>query len=154
MFSKTCEYAIRASIFIATQSFNDIRVTVKDIAEKTNSPQSFTAKILQILAKNNLVHSVKGIGGGFEIPKEIMNQINLSQIVKAIDGDSLFTCCGLGLGKCSEIHHCSVHEKFKEIRSEIVDMLNNTNLEELALGIKSGDSFLSNYEEENLAPAD
>ena len=34
----------------------------------------------------------------------------------------------------------------KEIRSEIVDMLNKTNLEELALGIKSGDSFLSNYE--------
>ena len=154
MFSKTCEYAIRASIFIATQSYHDKRVTVKDIAERIDSPQSFTAKILQILAKNNLVHSVKGIGGGFEIPKEIMSQINLSQIVKAIDGDSLFTCCGLGLGKCSEIHHCSVHEKFKEIRSEIVDMLNNTNLEELALGIKSGNSFLSNYEEENLASSE
>jgi Rrf2 family protein len=154
MFSKTCEYAIRASIFIATQSFHDKRVTVKDISVKIDSPQSFTAKILQILAKNNLVHSAQGIGGGFEIPKEIMNQINLSQIVKAIDGDSLFTCCGLGLGKCSEIHHCSVHEKFKEIRSEIVDMLNNTNLEELALGIKSGNSFLSNYEEENLASAE
>lgn len=154
MFSKTCEYAIRASIFIATQSFQDKRVTVKDISVKIDSPQSFTAKILQILAKNNLVHSVQGIGGGFEIPKEIMNQINLSQIVKAIDGDSLFTCCGLGLGKCSEIHHCSVHEKFKEIRSEIVDMLNNTNLEELALGIKSGNSFLSNYEGENLTSAE
>lgn len=151
MFSKTCEYAIRASIFIATQSFNDKRVTVKDIAEKIDTPQSFTAKILQILAKNNLVHSVQGIGGGFEIPKEIMHQIKLSQIVIAIDGDSIFTCCGLGLGKCSEIHHCSVHEKFKEIRSEIVDMLNYTNLEELALGIKSGTSFLSNFGEEGLA---
>lgn len=154
MFSKTCEYAIRASIFIATQSFNDKRVTVKDIAEKIDTPQSFTAKILQILAKNNLVHSVQGIGGGFEIPKEIMNQIKLSQIVIAIDGDSIFTCCGLGLGKCSEIHHCSVHEKFKEIRSEIVDMLNYTNLEELALGIKSGKSFLSNFGEESLASTD
>jgi Rrf2 family iron-sulfur cluster assembly transcriptional regulator len=154
MFSKTCEYAIRASIFIATQSFHDKRVTVKDIAERIDSPQSFTAKILQILAKNNLVHSVKGIGGGFEIPKEIMNQIKLSHIVIAIDGDALFTCCGLGLGKCSEIHHCSVHEKFKEIRSEIVAMLIETNLEELALGIKSGNSFLSNYEEENLVSAE
>lgn len=154
MFSKTCEYAIRASIFIATQSFHDKRVTVKDISERIDSPQSFTAKILQILAKNNLVHSVKGIGGGFEIPKEIMNQIKLSQIVIAIDGDSIFTCCGLGLGKCSEIHHCSVHEKFKEIRQELVSMLVETNLEELALGVKSGNSFLSNYEEENLTSAE
>ncbi len=149
MFSKTCEYAIRASIFIASQSYQNRRVTVKDIAEKIDSPKSFTAKILQILAKNNLVHSVKGIGGGFEIPKEIMNQIKLSQIVIAIDGDSIFTCCGLGLGKCTEIHHCSVHEKFKDIRSEIIDMLVNTNLEELALDIKSGDSFLNKNDCEN-----
>jgi Rrf2 family protein len=144
MFSKTCEYAIRASIFIATQSYQNKRVTIKEIAEKIDSPKSFTAKILQILAKNNLVYSVQGIGGGFEIPKEIMTEIKLSQIVIAIDGDSIFTCCGLGLGKCSEIHHCSVHEKFKEIRDEIVAMLVNTNLEELALGIKSGISFLNN----------
>ncbi|HSN48847.1 MAG TPA: Rrf2 family transcriptional regulator [Flavobacterium sp.] len=144
MFSKTCEYAIRASIFIASQSYQDKRVTVKNIAEKIDSPQSFTAKILQILVKSNLVYSVQGIGGGFEIPKEILKQITLSKIVTAIDGDSIFTCCGLGLGKCSEIHHCSVHEKFKEIRCEIVKMLVETNLEELALGIKSGDSFLNN----------
>jgi Rrf2 family iron-sulfur cluster assembly transcriptional regulator len=150
MFSKTCEYAIRASIFIASQSYLGKRVTVKDIAEKIDSPKSFTAKILQILAKNNLVHSVQGIGGGFEIPKEILNQIKLSQIVTAIDGDSIFTCCGLGLGKCSEIHHCSVHEKFKDIRSEIVSMLVNSNLEELAMDIKSGDSFLNNSDRENL----
>lgn len=142
MFSKTCKYAIRASIFIATQSYQGKRVTVKDIAEKIDSPKSFTAKILQTLAKNNLVHSIKGIGGGFEIPKEILSQIKLSQIVTAIDGDSIFTCCGLGLGNCSEIHHCSIHEKFKEIRIEIVAMLVETNLEELALDIKSGDSFL------------
>lgn len=142
MFSKTCRYAFRASIYIASQSYQNKRATIKEISEKIDSPKPFTAKILQILVKNNLVHSVKGIGGGFEIPKEIMNQIKLSQIVLAIDGDSIFTCCGLGLGKCSEIHHCSVHEKFKEIRQEITSMLVNTNLEELALGIKSGESFL------------
>ena len=39
MFSKTCEYAIRASIFIASQSYQDKRVTVKDIAEKIDSPK-------------------------------------------------------------------------------------------------------------------
>lgn len=142
MFSKTCEYAIRASIFIATQSYKNKRVTIKDIAEKIDSPKPFTAKILQTLVKNNLIYSVKGIGGGFEIPVEILSQITLSQIVKAIDGDGIFTCCGLGLGKCSDIHHCSVHEKFKVIKSEIVSMLETTNLEELALDIKSGDAFL------------
>jgi Rrf2 family iron-sulfur cluster assembly transcriptional regulator len=142
MFSKTCEYAIRASIFIASQSYQNKRVTIKDIAEKIDSPKSFTAKILQILAKNNIVHSIQGIGGGFEIPKDTISKINLAQIVTAIDGNEVFTSCGLGINHCSEDHPCPLYRKFKNIRKELANMLKNTNLEELALDIKSGDSFL------------
>ncbi len=150
MFSKTCEYAIRASIFIASESYQNKRVTVKDIADKIVSPKSFTAKILQILVKNNIVHSIQGIYGGFEIPKENINQINLAQIVIAIDGDSIFTSCGLGINHCSEERPCPLYNKFKGIRKELVYMLENTNLKELALGFNSGDTFLSNGEEENM----
>lgn len=142
MFSKTCEYGIRATIFIASQSYQDNRVGLKDIAEKIDSPEAFTAKILQILSRNNIIHSIKGVGGGFEIPKEKMSQIKLIQIVAAIDGDRVFTGCGLGLSHCSETHPCPVHDRFKEIRNSLATMLENTNLEELAMGIKSGDTFL------------
>ncbi len=142
MFSKTCEYAIRASIFIASQSYQNKRVTIKDIAEKINSPKSFTAKILQILAKNNIVHSIQGIGGGFEIPKDTLNKINLAQIVTAIDGNEVYTSCGLGINHCSEDRPCPLYKKFKTIREELSSMLKNTNLQELALDIESGDSFL------------
>ena len=96
MFSKTCEYAIRASIFIAKQSYENKRTTICEISENIGSPKSFTAKILQILAKKEIVHSVKGIGGGFEIPKEYINKISLAQIVDAIDGENIYKGCGLG----------------------------------------------------------
>ncbi|PWA08546.1 RrF2 family transcriptional regulator [Flavobacterium laiguense] len=142
MFSKTCEYGIRATIFIASQSYQNNRVGLKDIAQKIDSPEAFTAKILQILSKNNIINSIKGVGGGFEIPKETMSEIKLSHIVTALEGDSVFTGCGLGLSSCSEEHPCPVHEKFKSIRNELAFMLENTNLEELALGIKTGDTFL------------
>ena len=142
MFSKTCEYGIRAAIFIASESYQNNRVGLRDIAEKIDSPEAFTAKILQILSKNNIIHSIKGVGGGFEIPKENMSQIKLSQIVTALDGNRVFTGCGLGLKQCSEDHPCPVHDKFKSIRNELAFMFENTNLEELAIGIKSGDTFL------------
>mgnify|MGYP003425240472 FL=1 len=142
MFSKTCEYGIRATIFIASESYQNNRVGLRDIAKKIDSPEAFTAKILQILSKNNIIHSIKGVGGGFEIPKENMSQIKLSQIVTALDGNRVFTGCGLGLKQCSEDHPCPVHDKFKSIRNELAFMLENTNLEELAIGIKSGDTFL------------
>ena len=142
MFSKTCEYGIRATIFIASESYQNNRVGLRDIAKKIDSPEAFTAKILQILSKANIIHSIKGVGGGFEIPKETMSQIKLSQIVTALDGDRVFTGCGLGLSHCIEDHPCPVHDKFKAIRNELAFMLENTNLEELAMGIKSGDTFL------------
>jgi Rrf2 family iron-sulfur cluster assembly transcriptional regulator len=142
MFSKTCEYGIRATIFIASESCLNRRVGLRDIAKKIDSPEAFTAKILQILSKNNIVNSIKGVGGGFEIPREIMKDIKLAQIVNALEGDRVFTGCGLGLTHCSEDHPCPMHDKFKSIRNELAFMLENTNLEELALGIKSGDTFL------------
>lgn len=142
MFSKTCEYGIRATIFIASESHQNKRVGLKDIAKKIDSPEAFTAKILQILSKDNIINSVKGVGGGFEIPRETMKDIKLAQIVNALEGDRVFTGCGLGLAHCSEDHPCPMHEKFKSIRNELAFMLENTNLEELALGIKSGDTFL------------
>jgi Rrf2 family iron-sulfur cluster assembly transcriptional regulator len=142
MFSKACEYAIKASIFIAISSYNNKKVSPKEISEEIDSPKAFTAKILQELAKNEIIKSTKGPYGGFEIDKNKISSIKLSKIVKAIDGDSIFKGCGLGLETCDEDHPCPVHDKFKIVRTELRDMLENTNLEQLALNIKTGGSFL------------
>jgi Rrf2 family iron-sulfur cluster assembly transcriptional regulator len=139
MFSKACEYGIRAVIYIAGQSS---RVSLKSIAEEINSPEAFTAKILQQLVKNDLISSVKGPNGGFEIEKKRIAEIRLSEIVSAIDGDSIYKGCGLGLKDCSEIHPCPVHHKFKKIRADLRDMLERTTLLELSRGLKKGLTFL------------
>lgn len=142
MFSKTCEYGIRSAIFVALQSIDNQRTGLKDIAKEIDSPEAFTAKIMQILTKNKLIYSVKGVGGGFEIPKNRIAQIKLSEIVNALEGDRVFRGCGLGLSDCSEEHPCPMHDKFKSVRNDLAYMLENTNLEELALGLKTGDTFL------------
>ena len=142
MFSKSCEYGIRATIFIATHCCKEGKVGLKEIAKEIDSPIAFTAKILQVLVKNNIVKSSKGVGGGFMILKDELKSIKLVNIVNAIDGDSVFLRCGLGLSNCSEDHPCPVHEKFKFVKKDLIYMLENTNLEELSLGIKKGQTFL------------
>ncbi|MFD2824001.1 RrF2 family transcriptional regulator [Lacinutrix iliipiscaria] len=142
MFSKACEYGIRASIFIAKNSYEGRRVSPKEISKEIDSPQAFTAKILQDLVRHGIINSVKGAYGGFEIDKKDIATIKLSQIVIAIDGNTVFNGCGLGLQTCNENHPCPVHDQFKIIRTELKEMLESTNLEELALNIKSGASFL------------
>ncbi|OBX21152.1 MULTISPECIES: RrF2 family transcriptional regulator [Bizionia] len=142
MFSKACEYGIKASIFIALNSYQEKRVSLKEIAKEIASPEAFTAKILQDLARHNIINSVKGAHGGFEIVKSQISSIKLEEIVRAIDGDKIYNGCGLGLHTCDENHPCPVHDKFKDIRNDLKVMLETTNLEELALDIKSGATFL------------
>ncbi|MBA2613198.1 MAG: Rrf2 family transcriptional regulator [Bacteroidetes bacterium] len=142
MFSKACEYGIRAVIHIAVRSNNNIRTSLKDISKEIHSPEAFTAKILQQLAKSDIIDSIKGPNGGFEIEKKKMAKIKLSHIVLAIDGDSIFKGCGLGLKDCSEVQPCPVHYKFKKIRNELKQMLENTSVYELSLGLKDGSTFL------------
>jgi len=142
MFSKACEYGIKAAIFIAINSSENRRVSPKEISEEIDSPQAFTAKILQALVRHNVVKSVRGAHGGFEIDKAKIATTKLSQIVYAIDGDGIYKGCGLGLHTCDENHPCPVHDKFKVVREELKHMLENTSLEQLALDIKSGVAFL------------
>lgn len=147
MFSKSCEYAIKAAIYIASSSLQNRKVGFVDIAKEIDSPEAFTAKILQKLSKSGLIQSVRGVNGGFHIPRASVRTINLAQIVFAIDGDSVFKGCGLGLEKCNENHPCPLHEKFRSIRADLSQMLETTNLEELALGLKSDTTFLKHKSE-------
>lgn len=127
MFSKTCEYAIRAVIFIAQQTKEGSRIGIKDIAKGIDSPEYFIAKILQDLSRKGLVQSAKGPTGGFFLDDKNLNQ-PLSGIVKEMDGDKIFTGCALGLKECSEMHPCPVHNEFKHIRNELKNMLENSKI--------------------------
>ena len=142
MFSKACEYGIRAMIYVATQSINGERVKIGDIVEKVGSPEAFTAKILGDLAKNGLIESLKGPYGGFYIRPDQMESTRIIQIVSVIDGDSIFRGCGLGLSECNAQKPCPMHAKFVKIRSELKNALESTTLLELANGIKSGQTIL------------
>ena len=142
MFSKACQYGIKASVYIASQSSMGNRVSLKDIAFNIDTPEAFTAKILHQLAKRNILKSLKGPGGGFEIPTGMAEGIKLSHIVSAIDGDSTYIGCALGFDSCDALQPCPMHHKFVDIRNDLRKMLETTSLYELANGLDVGLSFL------------
>ena len=102
MFSKSCEYAIRAGVFVATRSLKGERCSIDDVATETGAPAAFTGKILQKFSRRNIIASVKGPGGGFLISKGDMKRIKVAEIVSLIDGDSVYAGCALGLSACNE----------------------------------------------------
>ncbi|HNI02449.1 MAG TPA: Rrf2 family transcriptional regulator [Chitinophagales bacterium] len=142
MFSKACEYGIRATVYIADQSKQSNRAILKDIAKEIDSPEAFTAKILQQLVKSGIVHSVKGINGGFEISKDKISNLKLADVVLAIDGKGIYTNCAFGLKNCSEQFPCPVHHKFKPIKANIRKMLEGTSINDMSDKLKDGLAFL------------
>lgn len=129
-------------IYIATQSLEGKRVKIGDVAENAGSPEAFTAKVLGLLTKHNIVISQTGPNGGFEIHEKLMKETKLSQIVSAIDGDSVYNGCGLGLEQCDETHPCPLHSQFAKIRSDLKKMLETTTIYDLAAKLKNGEIVL------------
>ena len=127
MLSKTCEYALRAMIYIARQSRDGSIVNIKEIALKINSPELFIAKILQSLSKQGFLDSAKGRYGGFYITDE-ESKNSLADIITAIDGDKIFHGCGLGLAFCSETNPCPIHNSYKEARDQLYEIYSTTTL--------------------------
>lgn len=137
MFSKACEYGIRAMLHIARTSKVGTRVGIRDIAKAIDSPEPFMAKILQDLSRKGLVLSIKGPNGGFYM-NDVHQKISLAEIVTAIDGDQLFNGCGLGLKACNEKKPCPIHYEFKAIRTNLKAMLQTTALEDLTENLEKG----------------
>lgn len=142
MFSKTCEYAIRALIYVALETIgNESKIGIKQIAEQIDAPIHFISKILQELSKKNFIQSLKGPKGGFYI--EDVNY-SIADVVREIDGDRVFSSCALGLNECNEKYPCPLHFQFSIIRKKMRDLLENSNILEFAENVESHRAFLRN----------
>lgn len=142
MFSKACEYAIKSVIFIAQEALAGRRANVRQIAEATNSPEAFVAKILQPLSKKEIIVSNRGKQGGFTVDLDRIEEIKLIEIVLITDGPDILTRCAFGLEKCSSEKPCPFHDKFKSIREELKTSLSDISVYDMALKTEQGIAFL------------
>lgn len=119
MFSKACEYAIRAAVRIALSTARDEPATVRTIAKAIGAPETFTAKVLQQLVHAGHITSMRGPGGGFTLTPARAAKLTLADIVACIDGEEVFTGCAIGLPHCSDRRPCPLHAEFKEVRGAL-----------------------------------
>ena len=139
MFSKTTEYALRATIFIARSANETRKIGLEEIARSIGSPKSFTAKILQVLCRNNaIVTSIKGPGGGFYITKTARN-LPVMRVLEAMGEDGVLHKCVLGLPECSDVNPCPLHGRYKHIKPQLIALFSQKTIGSLA---DSGDWLL------------
>lgn len=129
MFSKSCEYGIHAALYIA-QHAGDKKYRVKGNRKRPTDPDTFLSKVLQILVKNKVLRSTRGLKGGFSLNRKA-GEINLLEIIKTIDGMDIFDKCVIGLKDCSQENPCEVHDQYSGIKENFMNILTNITLQSL-----------------------
>lgn len=134
IYSRSAEYAIRAFVYLA-QVPEGRYAMVKNIAEESEIPTHFLAKILQQLARKGFLRSSKGPTGGFALRKS-PDDITLLEIVDAIDGLAEYERCPSGMTECNDEAPCGMHESWKELRSRIIGYLEGTTISDVARSLQ------------------
>jgi Rrf2 family protein len=141
MFSKACEYAIRATFYISIKSIEGSKLNINEIAKEIDSPVHFTKKILQTLSREGIISSIKGPNGGFFLEPSA-KPIPLNNIVKAIDGDDVLYTCSLGLKECSDEFPCPIHHDIKKYKDQLRKIMKEKTVQDLSYELSEGRTFL------------
>jgi Rrf2 family transcriptional regulator, iron-sulfur cluster assembly transcription factor len=143
MFSKTAEYALRATIYIAQKSSEENKLGIEEIAKSIDAPKSFAAKILQLLTRDNkIISSVRGPNGGFFMTTRA-KKLSIRSVLETIREDDVFTKCVLGLKNCSEAQPCPMHYQYKPIKAQLIHLFETKTIQDLADGLISGEAFIA-----------
>jgi Rrf2 family protein len=137
MITKTAIHAVRAMVALAGLPM-DAWAGAAKVAREIGAPQNYLAKLLQILARADLVESQKGLGGGFRLARS-PREISLLDVIEPIEHVSRWSGCILGRPECSEENPCALHRDWKKVRESYLQMLQKTTLAEL---VRKGESHL------------
>ena len=131
MFSKTVEYALRAMTpLVECESGPQSSQTVEQIAFRTKVPTHYLSKVLQNLARADLIVSQRGSGGGFRLARA-SSEISIFQVVQAVDSIARIETCPLGLA-AHGTNLCPLHKKMDDALALIESSFQGTSLADIA----------------------
>ena len=127
LISRTSEYALRAVIWLIQEP--SLSQTTRQIADGTQTPPDYVSKVLQSLARANLVRSRRGLGGGFQLACAPA-QVSVLDVIKAVDPLERIEVCPLGL-KAHTKQLCPLHCGLNDAVSHLESTFGDTKLSDL-----------------------
>lgn len=127
MISQTAEYALRALIWLASRP--DEQLSARQVAKATKVPAGYLAKVLQNLARAELLASQRGVGGGFMLA-HAPEDISIWRIVDAVDPIKRIRSCPLDI-KSHGVNLCPLHSRIDATIALVQDAFESTTLADL-----------------------
>ena len=127
--TRAVDYGIRALIVMSRQPVGS-RFFLQELADKADLPRNYLVKVLKCLSGCAIVRSHRGIKGGFSLSRD-PKDINLRQVVEAIDGPITIMHCLTDKQSCSYVGCCAAEVFFVELRQQVLLVMEKKTLHDL-----------------------
>jgi len=121
-------YAVTAMLDLALHK-NQGPVSLSDISSRQAISLSYLEQLFSKLRRSELVSSVRGPGGGYEL-KRCSDEIFIAQIIDAVD-ESVDTTKCQGAGDCQGGETCLTHYLWEDLSEQIHTFLESISLADL-----------------------
>lgn len=149
MLTKKAKYALKATAYLAGLP-TDVLVSGKEIAEMQNIPKKFLDAILIELKNHGLIHSKKGLNGGYCLARKA-NSIVVGDVIRVIDGPLAPIACASKTRyrpceDCTDEASCRVKKVMQAAQQALSSVFDAITLEQMAMKVgekssnKSGQS--------------
>lgn len=115
LLSDASEYALRGVVWLAQRKGQTFKL--REIAEGTKAAPGYLIKVLQSLAKAEIISTQRGSSGGFSLIREPVS-LSVLEIINAVDPIERIRTCPLGLkshGTCL----CPMHKRIDDAMAAI-----------------------------------
>ena len=121
-------YAVTAMLDLALHAQTG-PVSLADISERQGISLSYLEQLFAKLRRSNLVSSVRGPGGGYQLSREKAT-IQVAQVIDAVNESVDATRCQ-GLGDCHGGDTCLTHHLWCDLSEQIHTFLSGISLADL-----------------------
>ena len=127
----TC-YGIRALAYLAKQP-KSRPCGLREIAEMEQIPALYLGKLLSELRRHRIVHSTKGIHGGYTLAQP-PEAVTLLMVFRVLDANPNFDECLLGCEHCNTKTACPLKEEWQATLEKLIHLLEHHTIAQLVVG--------------------
>lgn len=125
--NRKVEYALMVLKAMKEKELTEL-TTAREVCDRFDTPFDTTAKVMQLMNNAGILHSHKGVKGGYTLSRDL-TEVSYMELVELIEGKSFMMDCHEG--PCDLIHKCNISQPIKRLNDYLINIFNSLSLNEL-----------------------
>jgi Rrf2 family protein len=102
--------------------------TAREVCDRFETPFDTTAKVMQQMNGAGILHSQKGVKGGYTLARDL-SQVSYRELAELVEGKAFMMDCHDG--PCDLFHKCNISQPIKRLNDYLLTIFSALTLNEL-----------------------